>query len=85
MEHRLTFEHARSYFAGKKGVCLSIDIEAWQYEHNMITEFGWSIIRWKDDYQIRERGHFIVKEHESYTNGYYVPEHRWVNFSSFVI
>jgi len=43
----------------------------------MITEFGWSLVRWENGQEIPEHGHFIVKEYRSYTNTY-VPNHKEV-------
>ncbi|KAF9268068.1 hypothetical protein L218DRAFT_954456 [Marasmius fiardii PR-910] len=72
----LTFNNIRDRFAEKKHAWLAIDIEAWEMEHNVITEFGWSALRWENGKEILEDGHWIVKEHEFYRNGKYVPDNR---------
>ncbi|EGO01874.1 hypothetical protein SERLA73DRAFT_150940 [Serpula lacrymans var. lacrymans S7.3] len=68
------FERVRSYWASKRGVWCALDFEAWDRDHTLLTEFGWSLIRWQDDEEIEEQGHLIVKEHRYYTNTY-VPNH----------
>ncbi|KAF8883684.1 hypothetical protein BD779DRAFT_1538965 [Infundibulicybe gibba] len=66
----------------KKGVWCSLDFEAGEYEHEMITEFGRSLIRWGDGEEVSEHGHLIIDEHQKYTNSKYVPEHRQVSTST---
>ena len=76
-ERRVNFERARSLWADKKGAWLAMDFEAWENDHKILTEFGWSCIRWEnDDVEISERGHWIVKEHRKYTNTKYVKGNR---------
>lgn len=76
---RLSFERARNSFGGKIGSFLCMDFEAWERDHTMLTEFGWSCVYWPHEdkvLKVRERGHLIV--HNSCMNGQYVPEHRLV-------
>ncbi len=47
-------------------------------DHELITEFGWSTIRWENGNEIQQDGHLVVKEHQMYTNSKYVPENRSV-------
>lgn len=76
---RHAFERARTFYGDKRGTWLAVDFEAWEREHTMITEFGWSAIYWDESAnEVEEKGHLIVREYERYTNGTYVPEHRWV-------
>ncbi|RDB22845.1 putative nucleolar protein C2C4.08 [Hypsizygus marmoreus] len=74
---REIFERVRSYWAEKKGVWCSIDFEAWELDHTVITEFGWRYVAWKDGEEIHEAGHLIVDEHQKYRNSKYVPERRY--------
>ncbi|OBZ70193.1 Good for full DBP5 activity protein 2 [Grifola frondosa] len=72
---RLAFERTRTLWSKNTGAWLSVDFEAWDRDHTMLTEFGYSLVYWDKNEEVRERGHFIVKEHRGYTNTY-VPEHR---------
>ncbi|KAH0839875.1 hypothetical protein J3R83DRAFT_826 [Lanmaoa asiatica] len=69
------FERVRTFWTQKRGVWCALDFEAWDRDHTLLTEFGWSTAHWKDDKQIEEQGHLIVKEHKYYTNTF-VPDHR---------
>lgn len=71
------FERVRSLWSRKRGVWCALDFEAWDRDHTLLTEFGWSTVCWEDDRQIEEQGHLIVKEHKYYTNTF-VPDHREV-------
>ncbi|KAG6336841.1 hypothetical protein ID866_2237 [Astraeus odoratus] len=62
------FERVRSLWSQKKGIWCALDFEAWDRDHTVLTEFGWSIVRWDNDAKIEEQGHLIVKEHKYYTN-----------------
>jgi hypothetical protein len=55
-----------------------LDFEAWELDHTVITEFGWSLVRWENGKELNENGHLIIDEHTKYTNGSYVPEYREV-------
>ena len=74
---RFAFEKARTLWAAKLGTWCAVDFEAWDMDHTLLTEFGWSLASWKDGVLVRENGHLIVKEHRSYTQKY-VPNHREV-------
>ncbi|KAI0069959.1 hypothetical protein K474DRAFT_1680524, partial [Panus rudis PR-1116 ss-1] len=65
---RLAFERVRTFWKDKAGTWLAIDFEAWEMEHDMITEFGWSSIHWEDEKEVRDDGHLIVAERRKYTN-----------------
>ncbi|KAN0097512.1 hypothetical protein V8E55_001958 [Tylopilus felleus] len=69
------FERVRSFWSQKLGVWCALDFEAWDRDHTLLTEFGWSIVRWEGDERIEEQGHLVVEEHMYYTNTY-VPNHR---------
>ncbi|PCH41065.1 hypothetical protein WOLCODRAFT_137165 [Wolfiporia cocos MD-104 SS10] len=80
---RNTFEKIRLFWDAKVGTWMSIDIESWDRDHTMLTEFGWSLVRWDGDSsarnEITEDGHLIVKEYRNYRNTY-VADNRG-NFS----
>jgi hypothetical protein len=48
----------------------------------LLTEFGWSLVRWEDGKEINEQGHLVVQERRRYTNTY-VPNNREV-INSFI-
>lgn len=76
---RLYFEFIRKFWSERAGTWLAIDFEGWERDHNLITEFGWSSIRWENGADIRECGHIIVQEHRQYYNGTYVRDERDVS------
>ncbi|KAK0242647.1 hypothetical protein EDD85DRAFT_297073 [Armillaria nabsnona] len=76
MSRRLAFERVRTFWAKKKGVWCAIDFEGWEMEHTMITEFGWSIIRWENGEEVADHGHLQIKEALGYRNGKYVADKR---------
>jgi hypothetical protein len=65
---REIFERVRAFWAEKVGIWFSLDFEAWDRDHTMLTEFGWSSVRWIDGKPVEEQGHLIVKEYRNYTN-----------------
>jgi hypothetical protein len=75
---RHLFEVVRNLWSAKKGVWCALDFEAWERDHTMITEFGWSLIGWNNNEKIEDHGHFIVDEGRKYTNSQWVPDHREV-------
>ena len=83
---RHLFERVRTFWAEKRGVWCALDFESWERDHTVLTEFGWSLLGWKDDTKVEECGHLIVEEAKRYTNSQYVPDYRYVsvygNFSS---
>ncbi|KAL0572969.1 hypothetical protein V5O48_009000 [Marasmius crinis-equi] len=56
---------------------LSIDIEAFEGDHQIITEFGYSKLSWVNGDMQQDRGHLIVEEHTGYRNGNHVEDNRW--------
>lgn len=76
MSHRQTFEKIRAYW--KTGTWLAVDFEAWEMDHHVITEFGWSYVRWKENEETAKTGHFLVKENMLYRNSKYVPDNSGV-------
>ncbi|KAK1236477.1 hypothetical protein PQX77_000254 [Marasmius sp. AFHP31] len=73
---REVFNNVQKLFKEKKHVFLAIDIESWEMEHDLITEFGYSVIHWEGEREVNVDGHWIVKEYETYLNGKYVAENR---------
>lgn len=61
-----------------------MDFEAWERDHTVLTEFGWSLAGWKDGTFIENCGHFIVEEARTYTNSQYVPDYRYVSLLDFL-
>lgn len=43
----------------------------------MVTEFGWSTVRWEDGKEVQEQGHLVVDERKYYRNTY-VPNNKEV-------
>ena len=74
---RLNFDRARSFWQAQRGAWLAIDFEAWDREHSVLLEFGYSSVQWHDGQKIEDKGHLIVKEHKKYFNTY-VPNFREV-------
>ncbi|KAF8663461.1 hypothetical protein AX16_001031 [Volvariella volvacea WC 439] len=74
---RHTFERVRTLWGEQKGMWCALDFEAWEYEHQIITEFGWDLIYWKDKQPVYQFGHWIVDEYQQYRNGKYVPDCRY--------
>jgi hypothetical protein len=79
---REIFERVRALWQEKKGVWCAIDFEAWEYDHQMITECGWRLVHWENGQEVEEANHLIVKEHEKYVNRKYVPDFRYVSQAS---
>ncbi|ORX49329.1 hypothetical protein BCR36DRAFT_412845 [Piromyces finnis] len=53
-------------------ICL--DIEAFERNHDFLTEFGWCIF--KKNGEVIKKKHAIVEENKNYRNGRYVPDNR---------
>ncbi|KAF8760021.1 hypothetical protein RHS01_01448 [Rhizoctonia solani] len=92
-ELRTVFERVRSVWGERRGTWMAIDFEGWEMDHTIITEFGWSLIRWEPEEvaadpkegdnpgevklkEVREEGHWTVKEYAAYRNGKYVKDNR---------
>jgi len=74
---RILFERVRSFWSEKKGVWCALDFESWERDHTVLTEFGWSLLGWKEGTKVEECGHLIVEEAKKYTNSQYVPDYRY--------
>ncbi|TFY50932.1 hypothetical protein EVJ58_g10826 [Rhodofomes roseus] len=46
---RINFEKIRTIWAAKVGTWLAIDFEAWDRDHSLLTEYGWSLVRWEGE------------------------------------
>ncbi|KAF8605509.1 hypothetical protein BDV93DRAFT_470665 [Ceratobasidium sp. AG-I] len=93
---RTVFERVRTVWGEKRGVWMAIDFEGWEREHTIITEFGWSVVRWEEAEEeekkegegekpavgetkwkeVRDGGHWTVKEYAGYRNGTFVRDNR---------
>lgn len=47
---------------------------------SLITEFGWSVVRWENGEEIQEQGHLGVQERRKYSNTF-IPNNRDVSCS----
>ena len=73
----MDFERVRSYWAAQTGTWLAVDLEAWERDHTMLLEFGWSLVRWDQAAnEICETGHLIIKERMGYHNTTFVAGNR---------
>ncbi|TFK23240.1 hypothetical protein FA15DRAFT_670625 [Coprinopsis marcescibilis] len=68
---RDAFERVRKLWTAETGVWCAVDFEAWERDHKLLTEFGWSTVGWKAGQRFEESGHLIVEEGKPYTNGTY--------------
>ncbi|CAE6474366.1 unnamed protein product [Rhizoctonia solani] len=91
---RTVFERVRSVWGERRGAWMAIDFEGWERDHTIITEFGWSLVRWEPEEsgvtelkegekmdevalkEVREEGHWTVKEYAAYRNGVFVKDNR---------
>ncbi|KAG9042678.1 hypothetical protein FS837_010499 [Tulasnella sp. UAMH 9824] len=73
---RETFEKVRKLYQTpeKTATWCAIDLEDWEYDHKIITEFGYSLVQWDGQEEKRERGHWTVAGTPH--NGVYVPDAR---------
>lgn len=77
---RQDFERVRSYWAARVGTWLAVDLEAWEREHALLLEFGWSVIWWdQDGKEVSETGHLVIKERMGYNNTTWVQGNRDVS------
>ncbi|KXN89673.1 hypothetical protein AN958_05540 [Leucoagaricus sp. SymC.cos] len=84
LSRRHTFQRTRELITAKNGTWLAIDFEGWERDHTVITEMGYSILKWDEGgREKRENGHWIIKEAEGYRNGTYVSDFRYAyNFGT---
>ncbi|KAJ3506438.1 hypothetical protein NMY22_g17250 [Coprinellus aureogranulatus] len=73
---RANFEKIRALWSEKKGAWISADFEAWEMDHTLLTEFGYSLVMFKDGERVEKQEHFIVHEARGYINSKYVPDWR---------
>ncbi|KAH9951611.1 hypothetical protein B0H21DRAFT_183121 [Amylocystis lapponica] len=67
---RLAFEKVRTLWAAQAGTWLAVDFEAWDRDHTLLTEFGWSLVRWDAGAPVEEAGHLVVRERRGYRSTY---------------
>lgn len=72
---RITFERVRSLWAAKKGTWCAIDFEAWDRDHTLLLEVGWSIVQWTESgEEVSHQTHLVVQERRKFYNTY-VPSY----------
>src|SRR4051812_46776255 len=77
---RHLFERVRAFWAEKKGIWCAVDFEAWELDHEVLTEFGWSSVRWNaDGSTTEEAGHLINEAARTYINSVYLKDERHVS------
>ena len=76
---RLAFERVRTLWEDKVGTWIAIDFEQWEMDSTVITELGWSRVRWQDGEIVEDMGHWIIEENRQYRNTKYVPDKRDVS------
>lgn len=68
---------------------LALDVEFWERDHNVLTEFGWSVVEFVRDEETgkvlerREDQHAVIKENQRFRNGRFAPDARDVSSFSF--
>ena len=78
---RHLFERLRTLWRENKGTFCAIDFEAWERDHTLITEFGWSFVRLNaNGPPIEAKGHLIVEEARGYVNSAFVQDCRYVSW-----
>ena len=82
---RLTFERVRTFWGQKTGTWMAVDFEAWEMDHNMVTEFGWSLVTWENGQEVRDKAHLIIEERKQYYNHKYVRGNRDVSQNAGVL
>ncbi|TRM67718.1 hypothetical protein BD626DRAFT_449731 [Schizophyllum amplum] len=70
------FENVRKLWQAHTGTWIAIDFEEWERDSSMVTEFGYSSVRFVDGAAVGERGHDVVKEYKGYRNGNFVEDNR---------
>ncbi|GAA5985151.1 hypothetical protein JCM10908_002545 [Rhodotorula pacifica] len=64
------------------GAFLALDVEAWEFDHDLLLEFGWSIVEYVKDEKTgrvserRETQHVVVKENARRRNRKFAPDAR---------
>ncbi|KAK7060577.1 hypothetical protein VNI00_001343 [Paramarasmius palmivorus] len=76
MSRRILFDRVNKFFKTNQYAWCAMDFEGWEYDHTLITEFGYSLIYWDEGKEVFEDGHFIVKEHKGYQNTRWVTGNR---------
>ncbi|KAJ7748466.1 hypothetical protein DFH07DRAFT_747279 [Mycena maculata] len=76
LARRTAFERVRKFWTTKVGAWCALDFEEWTGDHRVVTEFGYSLLHWKDGVEVKDFKHFTVWEARAMRNGQYVPENR---------
>ena len=76
------YEHVRTdYVDARKGLqkvrYVAIDVECWELDHRVITELGYSQLKFEDEDEIITPAHIIIADHTAYNNGNYIVDNKW--------
>ncbi|KAL8277378.1 hypothetical protein RQP46_010218 [Phenoliferia psychrophenolica] len=56
---------------------LALDVETWEHDHDLLTEFGWSLVQFSGGKEVaRTVEHIVVQENAHRRNGRYCPDAR---------
>ncbi|KAF7301750.1 hypothetical protein MIND_00740600 [Mycena indigotica] len=66
VNRRSVFEHLRGLWAAKKGVWCALNIDAWERDHTVISDVGWTWLRWDSGSEMLRRGHLVVTKNQTY-------------------
>ncbi|KAJ6628713.1 hypothetical protein B0H10DRAFT_2209178 [Mycena sp. CBHHK59/15] len=64
---RAGFEHVRALWGAQRGVWCAVSFAAWDVDHTAVCDVGWSLVRWADGGEVRQHGHWVVKENQVYS------------------
>ena len=79
---RKQFECIRAAYQAKSGTWLAMDFEAWERDHTLLTEFGYSQLTWENGQEVIIDGHSVPRQHQGYRNGQFVVDQRHVRIRS---
>ncbi|KAF7332087.1 hypothetical protein MKEN_00089200 [Mycena kentingensis (nom. inval.)] len=67
VERRALFERVRQLVATKTGVWCALNIAAWERDHTVLSDAGWSSISWDDaGAEVAQNGHCVVAKNQTY-------------------
>ncbi|KAF7730555.1 hypothetical protein EC973_001936 [Apophysomyces ossiformis] len=73
-EAKNMWKQAKSFIEDKQYVLFSIDIEAWEQDHSVLLEIGWSMYDTRNDQYMDQ--HYLVDTYRHLQNGKYVDDHK---------
>ncbi|KAG0164868.1 hypothetical protein DFQ28_010266 [Apophysomyces sp. BC1034] len=68
------WKQAKSLVQGKQYVLFSIDIEAWEQDHSILLEIGWTMYDTRHDQYMDQ--HYLVNTYRHLQNGKYVDDQK---------